>query len=183
MKKFGPLPLIIAYPFENHLGYIKRLLRNGNRPLSQAAKRLNELSKSQIETVVAEELYPKTKIKESKNILKIKNCTSTWFTVEIRNGFTLKANQKDQWFMTNTKEIVKFIAAVEVKNDLNIYGSSIKKTRNFFEHPISSSYVNIFSSFGELNMPALFKFNEIKCKMICLKHKDQFVYIPLLHTI
>lgn len=44
VKRFGPLPNISAYPFENRLSYIKRLVRNGNRPLAQFAKRLNKLS-------------------------------------------------------------------------------------------------------------------------------------------
>lgn len=64
VRKFGPLPTISAYAFENHLGYIKRLLRNGNRPLSQIAKRLTELSLSWKEDVTRVHKYPITKIKE-----------------------------------------------------------------------------------------------------------------------
>nr|CAI5848991.1 unnamed protein product [Callosobruchus analis] len=45
VKKFGPLPSISSYPFENYLGYLKSLVRHGNLPLSQMANRIIELSK------------------------------------------------------------------------------------------------------------------------------------------
>lgn len=44
VKKFGILPKISSYPFENFLGYLKSLLRKGNKPLPQIAKRILELN-------------------------------------------------------------------------------------------------------------------------------------------
>lgn len=44
VRKFGPLPFISSYPFENTLGYVKRMVRHGNLPLSQVSKRLTEIS-------------------------------------------------------------------------------------------------------------------------------------------
>lgn len=40
--KFGTLQSFNAYPFENKLYVIKNLIRQGNKPLQQAARRLNE---------------------------------------------------------------------------------------------------------------------------------------------
>lgn len=42
VERFGELESFSAYPFENQLGKIKRLLRNGYRPLAQIAKRMTE---------------------------------------------------------------------------------------------------------------------------------------------
>lgn len=44
VRKFGSLPEISSYPFENHLGHIKALVRSGNLPLSQISRRILELS-------------------------------------------------------------------------------------------------------------------------------------------
>lgn len=44
VEMFGELETFSAYPFENMLGKIKRMLRSGNRPLAQIAKRLMESS-------------------------------------------------------------------------------------------------------------------------------------------
>lgn len=45
VSKFGVLQSISAYPFENLLGYMKRLVRCGRNPLSQIARRMSELAK------------------------------------------------------------------------------------------------------------------------------------------
>lgn len=39
-----PLSDITSFPFENALGKMKKLLRNGNKPLSQICRRYNEIS-------------------------------------------------------------------------------------------------------------------------------------------
>lgn len=43
-------------------------------------------------------------------------CT-TWLALLVKNGFVLKDNNKDQWFMTKVKKKLKCIAAVEYKNE------------------------------------------------------------------
>ncbi|XP_056617570.1 uncharacterized protein LOC130432294 isoform X1 [Triplophysa dalaica] len=51
---FGSLDACSAFPFENFLGKIKRLVRSGKQPLVQVAKRLMEISVSpQTQSVVA----------------------------------------------------------------------------------------------------------------------------------
>lgn len=44
-----PISEISAYQFESFLGKLKKFIRNGNRPLSQICRRLNELSFKNIE--------------------------------------------------------------------------------------------------------------------------------------
>ncbi|XP_037512216.2 uncharacterized protein LOC119388952 [Rhipicephalus sanguineus] len=39
----GPLDEFSAFPFENHLGKMKKLLRSSNKPLSQLSRRLSEM--------------------------------------------------------------------------------------------------------------------------------------------
>jgi len=42
-KAFGPLDNISAFPYENYLGGLKRLVRKPDRPLQQVVKRLSEM--------------------------------------------------------------------------------------------------------------------------------------------
>lgn len=42
VERYGELDSFSAYPFENMLGKIKRLLRSGNHPMAQVAKRIVE---------------------------------------------------------------------------------------------------------------------------------------------
>ncbi|CAH2207551.1 jg27715, partial [Pararge aegeria aegeria] len=46
VRRFGPLHTFSAYPFENKLYLIKRMLRHGNKPLAQVAKRFSEDAES-----------------------------------------------------------------------------------------------------------------------------------------
>ncbi len=46
-ENFGPMQSFSAYPFENHLGVIKRLSRKSEKPLQQVVKRLAELDHTQ----------------------------------------------------------------------------------------------------------------------------------------
>lgn len=50
VRRFGILQTFNAYPFENKLQLIKSLLRQGNKPLEQVAKRLLERNFVEIET-------------------------------------------------------------------------------------------------------------------------------------
>lgn len=48
VERFGPLPTLSAYPFENILGQIKKKLRHGRYPLVQAANRFTELTTNSV---------------------------------------------------------------------------------------------------------------------------------------
>ncbi|CAN7944398.1 unnamed protein product, partial [Ixodes hexagonus] len=42
VRSLGPLDTFSSFPFENHLGSLKKLVRSGNKPLAQMWKRLCE---------------------------------------------------------------------------------------------------------------------------------------------
>ncbi|CAN7951661.1 unnamed protein product, partial [Ixodes pacificus] len=46
VRTFGPLDSFSAFPFENYLGQLKRLIRSGNLPLQQAVRRMSERNKT-----------------------------------------------------------------------------------------------------------------------------------------
>ncbi|MGL5119564.1 MAG: hypothetical protein ACRC7H_10275, partial [Plesiomonas shigelloides] len=50
---FGSLDACSAFPFENYLGKLKRLVRSGKQPLVQLAKRLTEMSTSPLSVVTS----------------------------------------------------------------------------------------------------------------------------------
>lgn len=183
VKKFGPLPNFSAYPFENRLGYIKRLLRNGNRPLPQIAKRLGELSDNEI-SIKNEKKFPFLS-NEQKNIVHpVKDCKNIFNSIEIQLGFHLKTDERNQWFMTNNNIIVKMINATEFHEELYIFGQSIKKLKEFFERPIKSSKLNIYCSDAlQFNPASLYKICDIKCKLFSIPYKQNLVFVPIIHTL
>lgn len=59
---FGSLDACSAFPFENYLGKLKRLVRSGKRPLAQVVKRLVEIPNFQLPVVAS-----KSKLKRPNN--------------------------------------------------------------------------------------------------------------------
>lgn len=169
VKKFGLLPSFSAYPFENHLNQIKRYLRTGNKPLAQVAKRITEMSKVQfIPNVTLEFPY----VKNKKNVY-------------LKNGFMLSPNNNNKWFLTRKDEIFQMTDVQCIDGKICIKGSEIKKVYDFFECPFKSSYINIYCSLSnEICQPLKsISLDEVKCKLISLKYKNKYVFLPLIHTL
>lgn len=61
VRRFGALPLMSSYVFENHLGKLKRLIQHGNSPLVQVAKRTIEISHSNSSTSYCVQSKPQQK--------------------------------------------------------------------------------------------------------------------------
>lgn len=71
VKQFGALDSYSAFPFESKLGQIKRLLRCGNSPLKQVARRIMELSAINVQS--KQESYPQLG-KMSNQVHPLLNC-------------------------------------------------------------------------------------------------------------
>nr|CAI5844559.1 unnamed protein product [Callosobruchus analis] len=194
VKKFGPLPSISSYPFENHLGYLKSLLRHGKLPLSQMAKRVIELSKLNYEMAVQE----KAILKNRQNVEcdQLPECDGIYNEVYIGKDFLLKVDEKNCYFMTNNNDIVVMINATYLSKEAKIYGKSIKNKYDFFNQPFASSQLNIYASrckkicadieatpLLDTNTPRLYSLHEVKCKLFCINYHDECVFMPLLHTL
>lgn len=173
--RFGPLPSISTYKFENALGNIKMLLRHGNRPLAQTAKRLIEIERAELATI------DNTKKEEFPKLLN-KVIGFTFETIEF-DSFILKNTAHDQWFLTKNQEVVSMINAVQEQNVIHIYGAKIASLESFFVTPFDSKHLNIFCAIKKTQKPELFKISDIKCKLFCLHHLGRLVFIPLLHTL
>lgn len=186
VKKFGNLSEISTYPFENYLGQLKSLVRTGNRPLSQIAKRVSEfsvfntISNTEVETKKCSPFVRNEKCGEQHQLQK---CHRIFDTVCISKDFILCNNFKDGWFLTKRNNIVSMINATYFEGNIFIYGSEIKTKWDFFEFPIKSSYLNIYKSNGKTIRPKLYSLNDIKCKLFSLKYNNEFVFLPLIHTL
>lgn len=178
VKRFGCLSLFSAYPFENKLYHIKCLIRSGKKPLTQVAKRINE-------KVSFTETKTKTEYPVLKNKIKVgDNDTDFYERIYINEGFILSAKRiQDKWILSKENEIMSIITAKICNNEVSIQCKVIKFKESFFEQPIKSAFLNIYivpddtpNYIKEINL------SSIKCKLIRLKYKSSYVFIPLLHT-
>lgn len=177
VKRFGILPKISAYPFENMLFSIKNLLRSGRLPLSQVANRLNEMS--HLTDINYARQVPEVFPYLSKKI----DGEADKFAKICFDGFVLTNKEQNRWFLTKSNEIVQMNYATTHESGLVVYGCKVKHSWPFFAVPFDSTFIKVFSSDGALHMiPKSYSTRDIECKLFALNYRDGRVFVPLLHT-
>lgn len=174
VEKFGPLQTFNAYPFENQLYLIKRMLRQGNKPLSQIAKRLCEGTKGNPSV-----------IKKTKSTVPYVTTHRNISVIHLQN-FILSSKPKDKYFMTNWDDIFELKDIISDKeNKIILYGQKMKDKDVIFETPIKSSYLNMYKVEEPYHSTEIIEISpdEIKCKLVCISHKNVLYFLPLLHTV
>lgn len=188
VMKFGALPDISSYKFENFLGNLKKYIRSGNLPLQQISRRILELCEINIFRKIEENnlIFPKKESQERAHALP--HCNKSFAEVNFKNEFILANDPKNKWFLTTTNCLVEMIDATFLNNSLYIFGQEIQDKVNFFETPIKSSYLDIYQVLKDhpKSEPKLYSVNDIKCKFFCLEScmesNEYLVFFPLIHS-
>lgn len=183
VKDFGDLSTFNTYPFENCLQKIKKLLRMGNKPLSQVARRIFEINNLKQTENYNNKNFPILKNKNSGNDCDQSIYKHFFYKVELMDGLTLTNEDRNKWFLTKKNEIIGMKNATIFENKIYIFGSCLKEVGNFFETPIASSYLNIFSANRKEYLPKWYDIKDIKCKLVAVEHHKNVIFFPLIHTI
>lgn len=185
VNRFGILSSMNAYPFENKLYHIKRLLRHGKYPMAQAANRLTEMSKLSLITKDVKTYPICSGENNGDEISKARMNERYFYKVEIEDGLYLSNEEHNKWFLTKNNEIVGMENSIKKYSGLLIYGTALEILENVFEQPIRSSYINIFkSNLIKKQETKFYCINDIKCKLVMIsQNQNQFIFIPLIHTL
>lgn len=181
VERFGNINSISTYKFENSLRLMKLNLQFSDSPLEQLSRRLIEMSiepKLSVNTIDSVTFVPELKYLDESNAFgprfKYLRFSANCFLSVKKSG--------DKWFLTQDRDIVEMKFAYRFGRDYYIRGNSIKKKFDFFTQPFSSNYANIFITESETNASKDYSIECIKCKLICLNYHNQYVFIPLLHS-
>lgn len=182
VKHHGPLDEISAFKFENHLQYLKRRVRSGNRPLEQIANRIWEDFHQLTDVLNKEDANPRLFKKDNKKECNLKNCNGIYREIKFKN-FTLKSNFADRYVLTKSKEIVRMKYATLYNNTIVIYGSSFSQKKPFYEKPFHSKFLNVYKSNEIENPPTFWNTNDIICKLFKIKiTNNESIFFPIVHT-
>lgn len=179
---------ISTYKFENTLRLLGLKLKHSNRPLEQIVCRLTEQIMSQRSNAIDVHEQPHIETFQPKVFHQTRDANRSVFEkILISDNIMLSSrNDKDSWFITKSKDIVKFKYAVKDNSVFKLFGQLIPNEQKmpYFSSPITSSKLDIFASSKEIeyNLQA-YEVDSVQAKMMCLTHEDQFVFIPLLHTL
>ncbi|XP_070179237.1 uncharacterized protein [Littorina saxatilis] len=183
---FGPLDTVSAFPFENFLGQIKRLVRKPNLPLQQVVHRLAEKKaqkkkKTKIENALKKQhflgpLPPNFppcnqfhQLKQDDVLISADAADVRDNCVKIGNDFCLLRN-------------IVTVPQAEGQ-DIFVVHEHFTQVRDFFDCPFQSSDLGI----SLVNRPSghmqVSPLEDIVCKYYLLPFRGSFVAIPLLHLL
>lgn len=176
VQRFGSLHTFNAYPFETKLYLIKRMLRHGHKPLAQVAKRFSE------DLVASEIVQSRKKIVFNEPFLSTNNKKLTALHFK---DYKLSPKSKDKYFLCNDGQVLEVKKIYMLEKKIKICALIITDLAEVFELPIKSSYLNIFKA--KLNasgqIETIVNPEDVKMKLVCIEHKNQLYFIPLLHTV
>lgn len=171
VQKFGVLQSFSSYPFESMLGQMKRLVRSGNLPLPQIARRIIELSKLENTLNVS----PKTIVSKKNNVQSVppnfQFPDAEYFSrIDLAN-FSLSTDIANKWFLTEKEEIVGLKSIISKGNTFLLFGSKFAKHADFFELPLKSRSLNIyavdyFAKENKIQEDYLCAIADLKCKLV-----------------
>lgn len=162
-----PLSAINAFPFENTLGIIKKLLRNGNKPLAQICRRFNEIySLRGCQAVVPPLINILKKSKPNPSGICIKRLMYKGVVLT-----TTSPNNAVQLFDGTIIQINSITMPSEVSNhdlleSINITGVVLKRKASLFTYPCDSK---------DLNMWAVTKHTKMMTSQLCMVQNKMII--------
>jgi hypothetical protein len=145
---------ISAFPFENYLQKIKKLVKGTHNPIAQVCKRLKEVEHVDIKK-----------------------------TQKLKSKFFLSTKPKDRCFLLESEDYA-IIREVRTDGKLDCNIIKQHRASNFFINPCQSKLINVISvRHLENGTRNLLQRNDLKRKAVCLSYRNEFVPFPLLHEI
>lgn len=182
VKRFGTITTFSTYPFESYLFKIKRLLRSGNLPLSQVAKRILEMEGIQTECNNHRYKFNVTLIKCCS--LKLDHLDSIYSkkydlysVVEFPKFKVYCDRDEDRWLLTKDNHILEVKYIVSCDGNSKLYGQTLNDVEDFFDLPFKSSKMFIFCSKNLRKNPfQLYDIQVVRCKLFKIKLDKNFVF-------
>lgn len=182
----GTLEENSTYPFENHLREMKLRTQATNMPLQQVTRRIVELSLDSENNFLQSKYVAKESVNELKyEIIESNSLLKKFRFIQItKNVFISTRKIGDSWFITRDNKIIQMKYAFVRDSSFFICGNEIQNKMIFFNEPFPSNLVDIYlSDLKKDENSTEHEIKSIKSKIICIPNGDQYVLIPVLHSI
>lgn len=176
VRQFGVLDAQSAFKYESNLGVLKRLLRSGNKPLQQAANRIQE---RQIHELTKPNFEPKYPV--LKKFIKYQNI---WKVLQFKD-FNLDSSERNCWILTKDKDIFRVEHFFESENIISVFGKRFKNeyATNLYDLPLPSSHLSIFKIKLVNADTKILSLQQIDCKLYRIEIDEvESAFFPLFHT-
>ncbi|XP_046406989.1 uncharacterized protein LOC124171751 isoform X1 [Ischnura elegans] len=172
-----------AFPFENYLQRVKRMVRGRAKPLQQIGRRMGEI-------FLSGKIYPQPSILKSPSFRNIHNngpllafCTDPQYNAITYEDFELTTSSPNNCCSSKGGSIIiiENIAFSKEFNEVVIIGRHFLHKENYFSvQDFHSSELGIYKV-RKLSSMKTWLFSDIVGKYICLPQGNNFVVFPLRH--
>lgn len=179
VRKYGRLENYSAFPFENHLQSLKKMIRKHEKPLAQIMKRMKEFESTHFA------------LNETPNQLLChhSHCKGpvpdmSWTQYEFFGFDSFSINIKkpaDSFCLLNDQSIIRVFNILKKDNQIYIYGKKFLEIDNFFSRPCESSAIGIFLV-RRFSIFYLWPVESISKKVIAFPQDEGYVILPLMHN-
>lgn len=208
VKRLGPLDTFTAYTAESKLFQIKRLVRTGNLPLSQVARRISELQhnlpnymakkNNQSPIMFRKKVYDKTRVCEMMRIFLCESNNTPYdlYSFVRMENFCINAHRDaDRWILAKFRDEFKIYCIEYVMHDpksntIKLFGRRLHTITNLFNKPVISSQLQIYSSNLQFEEQCeVIDVGNVYAKMVKIPRdpinlQDTYAaFFPLLHTV
>ena len=169
VMRFGPLPNFSAYPFENYLFSLKRLLRKSHQALQQVVKRLLKIIKYQ-DAPLRNEKRGKGRFSKPHDSGPLINrlIGSKQFKEMQLGPWFLSCKAPDNCVFLNDLTILCIENIIRCANGDFIIGKRFQIKNDLFSYPLPSSSYEIFAVSNKSQAIEAWGVGEIKCKAVLL---------------
>lgn len=190
VEKFGPLDNYSAFPFENYLQTLKKLVRSPHKPLQQIIRRLKEIDCNQ--NVLHQETqdvpllllehnsgpFPANDIFQYKMYRKIKYKNVIFYVWQYCNA--------DCYCYTKEGKVIKIHNILFRCHDniLLFYGKQFLSYVSYYEYPYDSEILDIFRIKDVSNEFVTVPFEDVIAKCLLLPDENNsWISFPLIHSV
>ncbi len=180
VKVHGNLDRISAFPFENFLGKLKKLVRGPLNPLTQVMRRLSEMENGSYSPNVKEATQ---KLENEHMDGPVPECFSRQvrqYKVLVSDDVVVKVKERDCCIKIENK-LVLVQNIVEDKGVVYIVAKEYKQVDHFFTYPIDSRELGICVVSNLSTNIKSFMIRNKPQKFVRLPFQNRFVVVPLLH--
>lgn len=179
-RKFGPLDSFSAFPFENFLGQMKKLLKSPSLPLQQIVRRISELQPAS-STGPAPQVSCTLQRPHNEGPIP-PDFRGRQYNKCVMINTVLRTKRSDQCVRVSDGNIVLIENFLEKDCVLSICGKAFTSVKNLYITPLASSDLAIYEAGVRSRSYSLWDVSDVLHKCVCLPLKnDTFAIFPLLH--
>jgi hypothetical protein len=187
--RFGPLDAFSAFPFENYLGSLKRMLKKTSAPLQQVVNRIKERELCGQRFITTDNLNEEIFSVVESSKLPRANWPADSMDGAIYYGkvsgplFRLSAHTRDCGVLLINGAVLKVCSFYKDFGDnIFVVGHLFCIKADFFIYPCKSSELSIFKVKSLSNNYHCYPIANIASKCLLLPQKDYFVCLPFRHS-